>query len=37
VAASAGWSTAVVRSGADIGTVWNALTAYSGVPTAVGR
>jgi uncharacterized protein (DUF58 family) len=37
VATSAGWSTAVVRAGADIGTVWDALTAYSGVPTAVGR
>ena len=29
--ASAGWSTAVVRAGTDIGAVWSALTASSGV------
>ena len=37
VVTSAGWSTAVVRAGTDIGTVWDALTAYSGVITAVAR
>jgi uncharacterized protein (DUF58 family) len=35
VVSSAGWSAAVVRSGADIGTVWDALTAYSGISMAV--
>ena len=37
IVAAAGWSTAVVRSGTGIGTVWAALTAFSGVPVGVGR
>jgi hypothetical protein len=37
IAAAAGWSTTVIRSGTGIGSVWAALAAFSSVPVGVGR